>query len=68
MAHKIRNTAHKDLLERVSSQSYTDDWGIVRDPLSKRKSRELLTICNWDEEKFYRLLKSGDWVYHFVDD
>ena len=59
--HKIRNTEHIRLLEKyyIFEGKYE---------ISKNKLRDLFQSYNWDEEKVVNLLKSGDWIYRYMND
>lgn len=59
--HKLRNTAHIQLLEK-----YLTFKG--RYPISKAKLRDLFQSRNWNENEVVELLKSGDWIYRYMDD
>ena len=59
--HKLRNTEHIKLLEKYST--FEGKYKI-----SKNKLRDLFQSYKWDEEKVVKLLKSGDWIYRYIND
>ena len=62
--HKIRNTMHLELLNKL--------YGIASNgcntPLSKRVLRDLLVSNNWDEHKVLQLIKNDEWWYRYAND
>jgi len=59
--HKLRNTEHIRLLEKYSTFE-------GRYKISKAKLRDLFQSRNWNEEEVVKLLKSGDWIYRYIND
>lgn len=60
--HKLRNTAHKALLEKMYAK-YGEKVGI-----SKRQLRYLLATRNWDKWKVMDMIEKDEWWAHFVDE
>ena len=59
--HKLRNSEHIRLLEKYSAFE-------GRYKISKAKLRDLFQSRNWNEEEVVKLLKSGDWIYRYIND
>ena len=60
--HKLRNTAHKEILERVLN---IVPPGYTESPFKKvkRRTRVFCACYKWDETKIRKLIESGDWFY-----
>ena len=63
--HKLRNTKHKEILERVLNIVPT---GFEESPFSKMKKRTRMfcASCEWNENKIREYIESGDWIYSWV--
>lgn len=63
--HKLRNTKHKEILERIFD-IIPSGYNELPFKKFKKRTRMFCALYKWDETKIRKLIENGDWSYCYI--